>query len=272
VADAPIIKSLLKDTLSYYQQGLFDDKYDNIARIAPELPEGFIYTTFGHIGSSKEQKNTGNALQRCFYAKEMTYHALAFAPEENKCIILSKNIASMKSDAKTRGQADDGGTKKKEYLVILELEYKPTNNQHDAHNLGIFTKLLRTFCGECVAGQGLCRHKSERLWFQYHYWTDERLGIERPSTIDACSWAPGKTALTSDVRAKIHQQQNKKLAKSLEDQQSKMERNVKRDCTEGQVADYSVYPSAAKQQKHSKQFTYERCKKLFDLIREQSEE
>jgi hypothetical protein len=172
---------------------------------------------------------------------------MALLPDKNMCIILAKNIASMRGDDKTHGQSEDSGTKRHEYLVIIELEYQPTHNLTYKHSLGIFTKLRRSFCS-CVAGQGLCRHKAERMWFQYFHWTPDRKGIEEPSTIGECGWGPRKKARESDVRAKIHQQQCQKMEKTLEGQEAKIERNAKRNCTEGHVATYSVYMSAAKQQ------------------------
>ena len=251
---------------------MFDDKYDNIARTAPELKAGTIYKAFCNVGSSEKQKNIGDALNRCFYAKESTYHALAFVPESKRCIILSKNVASMKTDDKTRGEAVDGGCLRQQYMVIFELEYEATTHVEDSHDLGVFTRLLRHYCGECPAGQGLCRHLAERMWFQYHHWTDERHGIERPSTIDSCSWAPGKTALVADFRAKIYEQQAVKMDKTIDEQEAKMNRGVKRNCTEGQSGSYCVYKSKAKIGPHPNRFTAERCAFLFDLIRNQQVE
>ena len=56
--DTPAIKSLIQDTHRLYQAGEFEDQYNNIARVAPELKEGLIYREFGHIGASKEEKNS----------------------------------------------------------------------------------------------------------------------------------------------------------------------------------------------------------------------
>ncbi|KAL7537995.1 hypothetical protein ACHAWF_012226, partial [Thalassiosira exigua] len=55
--DAPSISSLVADAYELFEANLFDDKYDNISRIAPELKEGLIYKSFGHIGSSITEKN-----------------------------------------------------------------------------------------------------------------------------------------------------------------------------------------------------------------------
>ena len=53
---------LVSETLSCYRSGLFDDNYDKISRVAPQMEEGFIYRIFGHIGSSVSEKNIRNAL------------------------------------------------------------------------------------------------------------------------------------------------------------------------------------------------------------------
>ena len=73
----------------------------------------------------------------------------------------------MAKDEKTRNKSDDGETKKMEYLLMMELEYAATNEVKDGHSLGIFTKLGRSYCTACVAGQGACRHRPERLWYQF---------------------------------------------------------------------------------------------------------
>lgn len=272
VKDAPATKSLIDETCLLMQRGLFDSNYDNIARIAPELKEGLIYKTFGHIGSSRNEKNTGDALARCLYTKEATFHAIAFVPDTDRCIILSKAIASMKTDEKTRNQTDDGEMcKRAEYPVILELRYEATSHLDCTHNLGVFVEVLRSYCAQCVAGAGLCRHKAERLWFQYHHWTDERHGIDMPSTIKACAWASGGKALTSDVRAKIYQQQTVKFERTIDAQEEKMKRGAKRDCTEGQSSDYSYYWTAEKRQYNPQQFTAERTAILYKLIEAQGD-
>ena len=165
--DAPSISSLVADAYELFEANLFDDKYDNISRIAPELKEGLIYKSFGHIGSIITEKNIGDALRRCWYKKEATYHAIAFVPNANHVCILSKAIASMARDEKTRNKTDDGeAPKKQEYLLIMELEYAPTDEHSHGHALGVFVRVLRTYCTACVAGQGdSCRHAPERLWY-----------------------------------------------------------------------------------------------------------
>lgn len=86
------------------------------------------------------------------------------------------------------------------------------------HSLGVFVELKRLYCGGCVAGQGMCRHKPECLWHQFHHWTDSRLGIDRPPTLDACSWAPGGQTFMSDVKSKIHELQPVKHCTNIEEQ------------------------------------------------------
>ena len=257
-------------TYQLYRDGMFEDKHDNIARTAPELPESFIYREFCGIGQSISQKNIGDALKRCFYETENTYHGIAFVPETNKVIMLSKAHASMARDEKTRNQTADGeAPKKKEYLVIMELFYEPTDEMDDKHDLGIFVRMGHHYCAQCVAGQAKCRHLPERLWYQFHQWTPERHGIERPSTIDVCGWAHGGRVLGCEVRQKIYNQQTVKYMGTIEEQNAKMKRGVKRDCTEGNSCDYKVHRSSAKQNPSSFQFAYERTRKLFKLLREQ---
>ena len=77
----------------------------------------------------------------------------------------------MKADEKIRAKTDDNFPKKKEYLLIMEFIYKTTDQIKDGHDLGIFVRLKRSYCTACVAGQGACQHKAERLWYQYHHWT-----------------------------------------------------------------------------------------------------
>ena len=161
--------------------------------------------------------------------------------------------------------------KRAEYPVILELRYEATSHLDCTHNLGVFVEVLRSYCAQCVAGAGLCRHKAERLWFQYHHWTDERHGIDMPSTIKACAWASGGKALTSDVRAKIYQQQTVKFERTIDAQEEKMKRGAKRDCTEGQSSDYSYYWTAEKRQYNPRQFTAECTAILYKLIEAQGD-
>ncbi|KAL7537896.1 hypothetical protein ACHAXR_008146 [Thalassiosira sp. AJA248-18] len=155
--------------------------------------------------------------------------------------------ASMNSDEKAKEKTDNNMPKKKEYLVILELGYKPTCEMTDCHDLGIFEVLKRSYCTACVAGQADCRHKAERLWYQYHHWTEERLGIDKPPTLDACSWSAGGTALCCDVEKPLHSQQTVSLERTLDKQIAKIQRGIKRNCTEGHSAEYQVHRCTRKQ-------------------------
>jgi len=92
---------------------LFNNKYDNISRITPELKPELIYKEMGHIGSSIASKNIGNALQRCMYGVDRLYRGLAFVPNSNKVLILSKCQASMTRDKKTRSRDEEGEMPKK---------------------------------------------------------------------------------------------------------------------------------------------------------------
>ena len=263
--------TLILQAQQLYQAGMFEEKHDNIARTAPELPESFLYKEFGHIGMSTHEKNIGDALRRCFYQTEATYHAITFVPDTDKVIVLSKARASMRTDPKTKNKTPDGEAPlKQEYLVIMELQYKSTEDMDDIkHDLGIFVSLVRHYCGQCVAGQSCCRHLSERLWYQYHVWTPERFGIDRPSTIDACGWAHGGRTLNCGVRQKIYEQQAVKYMSTLKEQEAKQKRGAKRNCTEGFDCNYKVHRGSAKQNHSSKRFSKERpAVKLFlELLR-----
>ena len=66
----------------------------------------------------------------------------------------------MARDEKTRKNTPDyEPPEKQQYLVILEMTYDETNDIEHKHSLGVFVELKRSYCGGCVAGQGMCRHK-----------------------------------------------------------------------------------------------------------------
>ena len=137
--------------------------------------------------------------------------------------------------------------------------------------LALFTKVRQSYCtGGCAAGQGACRHVSERLWYQFHHWTNERHGIDRPPTLDACSWRPGSKVGSCEVRQEIHQHQMLKYERTLSKQKAKLDRGVKRNCTEGVSCDYQPYVSSKKQQYSGGRFTERRCKNFFELLRKQN--
>ena len=98
----------LPKLIAFFSQGEFDESYDNISRVAPELKASFIYRAFGHIDQSIEEKNIGDVLNRCFYGQEKCYHALAFVPGSNRVIVLCKAQASMRRDEETRSPTEDG--------------------------------------------------------------------------------------------------------------------------------------------------------------------
>ena len=107
----------------------------------------------------------------------------------------------MKMDEKTRNCTDEGERPDKaEYLVLLDLVYKLTEMMENGHDLGVFVKLRSSFCTACVASQGLCCHRAARLWYEFHHWTEDRLGIDRPCTLGICGWAPGGKVTNSKVR------------------------------------------------------------------------
>ena len=55
-------------------------------------------------------------------------------------------------------------------------------------------------------------------------------------------------ALVADLRQSIHQQQTVKHAKTLDEQEAKIKRGAKRNCTKGHSTDYIIHLSAQKQQ------------------------
>ena len=55
----PEIQGLIQEICLLYHNGMFDDNYDNIAHVAPELQIDFIYKEFAHIGQSTTEKNIG---------------------------------------------------------------------------------------------------------------------------------------------------------------------------------------------------------------------
>ena len=158
----------------------------------------------------------------------MTYHGLAFVPNSDKVIILTKAHASIEQDERNRNQTDDGDVpKQQEYLLLMELEYKRSNGIKNGHSLETFVKMNWLYCTACIAGKGY-RQSSGQLCYQFHYWTKERLGIDRPNTLGICSWAPGGKSLGCNVREKICQQQTVKYEKSLMAQTIKTNCGVKR--------------------------------------------
>jgi len=152
-SDATQFQGLIEDAHSAFNQDSFDDQFDNIAETAPDLKPELMYKEMGHIGSSIESKNIGNALQRCMYSSKMKYHALASVPDTNKVLIMSKCQALIARDKKTHGSADVGQQpKKQDYLLIMEVLYKPTHENEHSHDLGIFENMTRSYCTACVTG------------------------------------------------------------------------------------------------------------------------
>ncbi len=154
---------------------------------------------------------------------------------------------------------------KQQYLVILDMIYRETNELQNSHALGIFVEVVRSYCGGCIAGQGSCRHKAERLWHQYHHWTNDRLGVDRPPTLDACSWAPGGRKLASDFDLKIHQLQTVKLENNAEAQKQKIQRNHQTNSTKGRSCAHVLHVGDRKQNPDRKlQFSKNRpCVRAF---------
>ena len=109
------------------------------------------------------------------------------------------------------------------------------------------------------------------MWYQYHHWTDQRFGLNRPSTIDACDWAPGGNVLCCDVKKPLSAQQSVKFEKTLERQTGKMKRDVERNCTEGNSGHYQVNWSAKKHKPPKGHLSEDRMQGLFKKIQKENE-
>ena len=196
-----------------------------------------------------------------------------FIPDSKKVLILSKAHALMARDEKTRSMTDEGEVPKKhQYLVIMELKYEETDEMRDKHSLGVFAELTRSVCVGCVAGKGFCWYRPERLWYQYHHWTEDRLGIDWPSTLGVCTWAPGGKTLNCGVQQKIHKQQAVKFERTIKEQTLTIDRGVKRDCTEGRSISFQPHLAREKQGPLPKRFTKQRTETFNQLIREHNEQ
>jgi hypothetical protein len=56
-ADGSPTRSLVEEAQHLFSNGFFDASFNNISRVAPELPESLIYCTYGHSGQSTSEKN-----------------------------------------------------------------------------------------------------------------------------------------------------------------------------------------------------------------------
>ena len=81
---------------------------------------------------------------------------------------------------------------------------------------------------------------------------------------------PGSRVRHSKVKQDIHEHQTMRFEKTLTKQKAKLDRGVKRNCTEGLSCDYQPYVSSKKQQYSGGRFTPGRCKNFFDLLRKQN--
>ena len=84
MTDASDARALVAETHRLLSQGEFEESYDNISRVAPELKASFIYRAVGHIGQSIEEKNIGDALNRCFYGQENAITLLHLYPGQTE--------------------------------------------------------------------------------------------------------------------------------------------------------------------------------------------
>ena len=122
----------------------------------------------------------------------------------------------MKTDDKTKANADDSFPTKMEPVAMMELMCMPTNELNDQNDLGIFSKLGRPYCTTCISSRNCWRHHAQSLWYQCNHWTSERLGVDRPSTIDTWAWDLGEQLLCCDANRPLSTQQTFKFDKNLD--------------------------------------------------------
>jgi len=77
-----------------------------------------------------------------------------------------------------------------EYLVMMHLAILPTTHASHGHTLGLCLRVMRSYCGLCKAGCGMCIHRAGCLWMQHLHWGEGR-PTPKPSTAEFCTWLPG---------------------------------------------------------------------------------
>lgn len=94
--------------------------FSTIALSAPELSEKTIHKAFIHVGESVRQKNIVSALRSVLERDNVLYHANAWSEDRKSIYIVSKQVASMVRDQKTRHKTPAGEKPKlAEYLVMV---------------------------------------------------------------------------------------------------------------------------------------------------------
>jgi len=187
----PSIQALFRDILQCFHEDKVIDDFTTISLMAPDLKEKFIWESFAHVGDSTDQKTIRDGLWKVMEMQDMIFHAIVMAEDGKSMYIISKQQASQTHDEKTRTKTPVGEKPKRaEYLVMMHLAIQPTTHASHGHTLGLCVHIMRSYCGLCKAGCGMCLHRSGCLWMQHCHWGEGR-PTPKPSTADFCPWIPG---------------------------------------------------------------------------------
>ena len=245
----------------------FIDDYATIALEAPEITEQFIYKSFLHVGESETQKSIAAGLAKILELDTRLYHAVA-SKDAGSIYIISKQRASQVRDEKTRNKTPYGEKPKlAEYLVLMQCMVEPTA----AHDLGVITRIMRSYCAACKAGMGMCYHRALLLWMQYHHWGEGR-PTPRPVTSDLCSWIPGSRAARRTCSSVVPagKLMIEQMPRSLAEAKAKLERNRQNNLKMGADARYDVFGGNEKKRKLLEDPAYTsaaRTRRLFDSLK-----
>jgi len=205
------LQDFFRDILKCYLDDIVIDDFTTISLIAPELKETFIWECFAHVGDSTNQKTIRAGLTKVLEMQEKIYHAISMAEDGKSMYIISKQQASQTHDEKTRKKTPAGEKPlRAEYLVMMHLAILPTTHGSHGHTLGLCLRVMRSYCGLCKAGCGMCIHRAGCLWMQHAHWGEGR-PTPKPPTTEFCSWIPGSkckrefTTLLPASRASIMQ-------------------------------------------------------------------
>jgi hypothetical protein len=171
-----------------YKSDNFSDDQDDIITAAPEMHAGVINYLYAPLGGGAEMKSMRDSLSKSCEQNGIIYHAMALL--DDTVLLVTKQAASLRKDQTTRKETEAGEKPlPDEYLVILELGYEKTTVESHGHELGVITKVLRSWC-PCTAGRSLCVHRGMALWSQLHHWDDDR-PTDKPCTASLCGWVRG---------------------------------------------------------------------------------
>eukprot|EP00984_Skeletonema_dohrnii_P032075 scaffold25492_cov80-Skeletonema_dohrnii-CCMP3373.AAC.2 len=185
------IQDLFVDLLRCYEEDRVIHDFTTISLTAPDLKETFMWETFAHVGDSTNQKTIRAGLMKVLDMQEKIYHAIVMAEDGKSMYIISKQHASQTHDEKTRKQTPAGERPlRAEYLVMMHLAILPTTHASHGHTLGLCLRVMRSYCGLCKAGCGMCIHRAGCLWMQHLHWGEGR-PTPKPSTAEFCTWLPG---------------------------------------------------------------------------------